>query len=252
MGMGTQNILGSSFDLSGRNVEIWPVRIDAADAVAERFELYLGSDEKHHAARFRFDELRRSFVIARGALRILLGHYVNVSPTSIEFKYGSRGKPALAGPACVEFNVSHSGGLALFAFTIGCNLGVDVEQIRTLNDSQRIADRFFCSDEAIELMSLTTNQRETAFYLCWTRKEAYIKATGNGLSAPLDSFRVTLRPGEPARFLRLGQDNNSAAMWRLLDLQLAPNYAAALAYCDKERPVDLFRISDAAELLNFE
>jgi 4'-phosphopantetheinyl transferase len=242
--------MGSSFDLEGRTVHVWPIRTEAPSAVAERFELLLGTDEKSRAGRFRFDHLRYSFVITRGVLRILLGHYLHVSPISIQFKYGSRGKPALAAPACIDFNASDSSGLSVFAFTAGCEVGVDVEQIRPLQDMQNIADRFFCSEEAAELMSLTANQRERGFYLCWTRKEAYIKAIGDGLYAPLDSFRVTLQPSQPARFMHIAYDTRAAEAWTLHDLQLAPNYAAALAYRDTERPVAVFPIIDPADLLS--
>jgi 4'-phosphopantetheinyl transferase len=243
-------IAGRSFDLGGRNVHIWTVRVEASSAVAAQFELVLGPDEKDRAARFRFDNLRRSFVLARGTLRMLLGCYLDVAPASIQFKYGSKGKPALAAPACVDFNASHSGGLAVFAFTAGCEIGVDVEQIRPLQDIQSIADRFFCSEEAADLMSLPADQRQHGFFLCWTRKEAYIKAIGDGLSAPLDGFRVTLHPSQPARFIHLAHDTNLAQRWTLHDLRLAPNYAAALAYRDSERPVAVLPIIDPAELLS--
>lgn len=239
-----------SFDLSGRNLHVWTVRTEAPTAVAERFELCLDPGEKARAARFRFDHLQHSFVITRGVLRTLLGHYLDVPSVSVRFKYGSRGKPELAAPSPIDFNVSHSGGLAVFAFTIGCKVGVDIEQIRALHDMQSIADRFFCSDEATELMSLMANQRKLGFYLCWTRKEAYIKAMGDGLSARLDSFRVTLRPGQPAQLIHLADSGSSAEEWTLHDLQLAPNYAAALAYHDRERPVVLSPIIDSAELLD--
>ena len=248
--MQNEYIEGCSFDLSGRDVHVWAVGTDVPSAVAEKFELHLGPDEKGRAARFRFDHLRESFVVARGVLRILLGRYLGVSPSSIRLKYGSRGKPALAGPACLDFSVSHSAALALFAFTTGCEVGVDIEQIRPLKDMQSIASRFFCSEEATELMSLAANQREHGFYLCWTRKEAYIKATGDGLSAPLDGFRVTLQPNQPARFIHLANDTSAAEAWTVQDLQLAPNYAAALAYRDPRRPVALFRIVSPAELLS--
>jgi 4'-phosphopantetheinyl transferase len=248
--MENQDIESCSFDLSGRNVHVWAVRTEAPGAVAERFELVLGPEEKGRAARFRSDHLRYSFVIARGVLRILLGHYLNASPNSIRFKYGARGKPALAVPANIEFNVSHSAALAVFAFTAGCEVGVDIEQIRALQDMQTIADRFFCSEEATELMSLTADQRERGFYLCWTRKEAYVKATGDGLSTPLDCFRVTLQPSQPARFIHLAHDTRAAESWTLHDLRLASNYAAALAYRDTKRPVALFRIVSPAELLS--
>jgi 4'-phosphopantetheinyl transferase len=248
--MDAQNIAARPFDLSGRNVVVWSVRTKAPSAVAEQFELLLGPDEKDRAARFRFDNLRHSFVIARGALRILLGHYLNVSPISIQFKYASRGKPSLTAPSCIDFNVSHSGDLAVFAFATGCELGVDVEQIRALPEVRSIADRFFCSEETAELMSLNPKLREHAFYLCWTRKEAYIKAIGEGLSAPLDRFRVTLQPGQPARFIHIAGDTGAARAWTLHDLQLSLNYAAALAYRDSERPAAVLPVMDPGGLLS--
>jgi len=198
------------------------------------------------AAQFRFERDRNSFVLARGVLRTLLGRYLHISPAGIRFEYRPKGKPALALPAGIDFNVSHSGGLAVFAFTAGCEIGVDVESIRPLPDLQSIADRFFCAGEAAELMSLAADQREPAFYLCWTRKEAYIKASGDGLSAPLDGFRVTLRPGQPARFVHLA--NDTAQAWSLHDLALASGYAAALAYRDAQRPVVVLPVADPAEL----
>jgi 4'-phosphopantetheinyl transferase len=239
-----------SFKLTERNIDVWPVHTAGSSAVAEELERVLAPDEKVRAAQFRFSHLRRSFILARGALRILLGWYLDVSPASIQFTYGSRGKPALAVPARVDFNVSHSGDLAVFAFTAGCEIGVDVEQIHPLQDIQTIADQFFCPEEAAELMSLTANQRERSFFLCWTRKEAYIKAIGDGLSAPLDGFRVTLQQGQPARFIHIANDMGSAQAWTLHDLQLAPGYAAALAYRDTERLVAVSQIIDPAELLS--
>ncbi len=112
-----------------------------------------------------------------------------------------------------------------------------------------IADHFFCPEEAAELQSLTASERTRAFFTCWTRKEAYIKAIGDGVSAPLDSFRVTLRPNQPARFIHLGHDTTAAAAWTLHDLRFDPNYAAALAYRDLARPVIVFPVMDPAELM---
>ncbi len=215
-----------------------------------QFERLLAPDEKERAARFRFDHLRRSFVLARGALRTLLGGYLQTSPVSIEFEYGSKGKPALVAPAPIHFNASHSGGLAVFAFTCGCEIGVDVEKIRPIEEMRNIADHFFCPEEAAELMSLAAEQREYAFFLCWTRKEAYIKALGDGLSAPLNRFRVTMQPNQPARFLHLQGDANAARDWTLHDLHLVSDYAAALAYRDAERPVTALPLTDPARLLS--
>jgi 4'-phosphopantetheinyl transferase len=239
----------SAIELSGREVHVWTVRTEGSAAVAGWFEQLLSPDEKARAARFRFEHLWCSFVIARGALRIMLGRYLNISPVKIVFEYGEKGKPALAPRTGIDFNLSHSGGLAVFAFTAGREVGVDVERIRPLSDMQSIADRFFSCEEAAELSSLAPNHRERGFYLCWTRKEAYIKASGDGLSAPLDSFRVTLQPFQPARFLHLGLDPAAAGAWTLHDLPLESDYAAALAYRDKERPIVIVPIVDSAEFL---
>lgn len=246
----SRKLADCSFEIDGRSVHVWSVRTEASEAVAARFDRVLAPDERGRAARFPFNHLRHSFVIARGALRTLLGRYLNISPASIQFKYGSKGKPALLMPASLNFNASHSGGLAVFAFTCCCEVGVDVEQIRVMQDTQNIADRSFCSEESAELMSLPANHRERAFFLCWTRKEAYIKAIGDGLSAPLNGFRVTVQPSEPVRFMHIEHDTNAAKEWTLHDLRLASNYAAALAYRDVERPVAVLPVIDPAELLS--
>jgi 4'-phosphopantetheinyl transferase len=238
-----------SFDLAGRSIHVWPVLTTAPNAVVTRLESILAADELNRAGRFRFAHLRHSFILARGALRILLGAYLDRPPSAIQFQYGSKVKPSLA-TAFPRFNASHSGDLAVFAFTANCEIGVDVDQIRPVPDMQDIANRFFCTEEAAELTSLPPDQQEQAFFLCWTRKEAYIKAIGDGLSAPLDNFHVTMQPGQPARFIHVEHDANAANDWKLYDLQLAPNYSAALAYRDAERPVVVSHIIDFDELLS--
>jgi 4'-phosphopantetheinyl transferase len=239
----------SPFELDGRSVHIYAVHLDAPEAVAAQFYALLAHDERERAARFRFDRLRYSYTVTRGALRILLGRYLGADPAGIGFLYGSKGKPRLDPPAPIEFNVSHSGTLAVYAFTKVRELGVDVEQIRPLADMQGVAARFFCAEESAELMALPSASRTQAFFLCWTRKEAYLKAIGDGLSVPLDGFRVTLRPGEPASMVHLAQDAAAAAAWTLHDLSLAPEYAAALAYRDVPRPLVVFPPIEPAELL---
>lgn len=132
--MNRRKIADPSFELAGRIVHVRPVRTAASNAVASRLERILAPDEIDRADRFRFANLRHSFVLARGALRILLGCYLKVSPASIQFECGSKGKPALAAPLLLNFNASRSGGLAVFAFTVSCEIGVDVEQIRPMPD----------------------------------------------------------------------------------------------------------------------
>jgi 4'-phosphopantetheinyl transferase len=179
---------------------------------------------------------------------MLLGQYLGVRPATIQVNYGSKGKPTLGETGAVEFNASHSDGLAVFAFTFDCEIGIDVEQIRSLPDMQQIANRFFCAEEATELMLLPESERQRAFFRCWTRKEAYIKTTGEGLSTPLDGFRVTLQPEVPARLVHVQHDLSAANRWTLHDLELTPAYAGALAYCEAPRPVLLFPIIEPARL----
>ena len=138
----------------------------------------------------------------------------------------------------------------MIALTTGLEIGVDVEQIRPLPDMQSIADRSFRPEEASEIMSLPQPERDHAFYRCWTRKEAYIKAIGDGLSAPLDDFRVTVQPNTPARFVHIEHDASAAQRWTLHDLQVAAGYAAALAYHDQPRSLSMFPITDFADLMS--
>ena len=238
------------FELTGRVVHLWPVSLQAPDGVVAQVQSLLATDESDRAARFKFAHLRSSFILAHGALRILLGRYLNSLPQDLQFIYGSKGKPALGALSRLQFNASHSGGLALFAFTTECEIGVDVEALRPMKDIGGIAKRFFCVEETAELMSLPAGQRDEAFFLCWTRKEAYIKATGEGLSVPLDDFRVTLRPGETAKMLDLAHDPNAAEAWTLHGLSVAAGYAGALAYRDARRPIKIFPLADPKHLLD--
>jgi 4'-phosphopantetheinyl transferase len=239
----------SSFELSALQVHLWPVRTQASEAVIARFAQILAPDECGRAGRFRFEHLRNSFTLARGALRILLGRYLNMSAPGIQLSYGPNGKPAVAAPARVEFNTSHSGDVAVFAFAGGSEIGIDLEEIRPLPEMRSLAERFFCPAETDDLMSLPVDQRELAFFLCWTRKEAYLKATGKGLSTPLDAFRVNLRPGEPASLIHIDRNTSAAQAWTLHNLNVAPGYAAALAYRGLPRQVSIFPIIEPAALL---
>jgi 4'-phosphopantetheinyl transferase len=245
------HLAGCSFNLSKNDVHVWNVHTRASDALAAQFEPLLVAAERDRAARFRFEHLRRSSVVTRGALRCLLGRYLRLHAASIQFNYGAKGKPSVESAERIQFNTTHSGSLAVFAFTLDCEIGVDLEQIHSLRDAQSIADRFFCSEEAAEIMSLSPGERDRGFFRCWTRKEAYIKAIGDGLSAPLNNFRVRVQPDEPAGFVHLGNDTHAAKAWMLQDLCLDPGYAAALAYKDRERSLSIFQIVDPSLLLEF-
>ena len=231
-----------------RSIDVWSVDLEAPAAAVERFASLLAPGETERANRFRFEHLRRHFTVARGALRIFLGRYLGVAPANVELSTGPRGKPAVVAAEALSFNVSHSGTIAMFAFTRGGEIGVDVEAMRPMPDLLDLANRFFCAEETAELMSLPAPDRERAFFRCWTRKESYIKAIGEGLHVPLDRFRVTLRPEEGARFVHIDHDESVAAEWMLHDLQAPATYAAALAYRDAVRPVHELPLMRGEEL----
>ncbi len=231
-----------------RGIHIWSVRLDPPEGRVRELARLLSADEAERAARFRFDRHRRRFTVGRGVLRQLLGRYLGVDPAQIAFRYGHRGKPELAegSPAGrLHFNLSHSEELALYALTWGRELGVDVEQIRPLEDLEQIAERFFAAGERGVLRAVPDPLKARAFFNCWTRKEAYIKAVGEGLALPLDSFEVTLAPGEPARMLSMDGDAEKAGGWTLSEFEPEPGFVGALAVEGLGWQVDCFRLGGA-------
>lgn len=232
--------------LLGGQVHIWIMPTQAAEPVVAGLERVLSRDELERASRFRFPRLAGAYVITHGVLRLLLARYLDRDPAGISFEYGVQGKPAVSKQPQFGFNLTHSEGMAAVAVTIGCPLGLDLERLRPTSDIEEIAGRYFCPEEAAEILALAPGEREQAFFRCWTRKEAYIKAVGDGLSCPLDSFQVTIQADMPARLVHIGGDRAAAARWTLHDLSLAPDYIAALAYPDRQRAVSLFPINDLA------
>ena len=213
----------------GQEVHIWMFELSADPPALEYFRSQLPPDEVSRADRFCFAHLRESFVIAHGGLRCLLAAYLGGRPTEVSFCYNEQGKPRLADPAArLRFNLSHSGAQAACAFALDCDLGVDIEQIRRVADIFDIARRFFSADECADLESTAIEEREGAFFNCWTRKEAYIKAVGGGLSIPLDSFCVSLIPGQAARLI--SNREGSAAAWNIEAFDPGPGYRGAVAY----------------------
>jgi len=212
--------------LSEGEVHVWRASLDCGENVLHRFEATLALDEKARAQRFVFQPDRNSYIAARGVLRELLGKYLNRGPSEIEFDYGTQGKPALRSGSSrsgVQFNVSHSHGMALFVFAVGRQVGVDVELARPDFAGEKIAERFFSAQEVMELRSLPAAVQDEGFFLCWTRKEAYIKARGEGLQIPLKSFHVSLTPGKPARL-----QAEDSFRWSLRSLRLEGRYMAAV------------------------
>lgn len=196
---------------------------------APRDEELLGADERARAARFLLPVHRRRFVSGRAALRRILGSLLGCPPEAVELIQEGGGKPVLPGSHPLRFNLSHSGDRALLAVVLDHDVGVDLETLRADVATLDLAERFFSPWEREELLALPDPARLAAFFACWTRKEAFLKARGDGLRLPLDSFDVTLRPDQPPRVLRTGFDPSDAARFSLLDLPAIPGFAAAMA-----------------------
>jgi 4'-phosphopantetheinyl transferase len=195
-------------DLARREIHVWCASLATYEATFERLESTLADQERERAGRFISERDRDRYIAARGILRDLLGKYLGCAPRSIEFAYGPYGKPALAAAAPrpeICFNLSHSHGLAAVAIGQEREVGIDVELIRAEFASEAIAKRYFSAREIDELSRLPAELRTEGFFLCWTRKEAYIKAKGDGLQIPLDSFDVSLSPGRPATLSSVDQ-----------------------------------------------
>lgn len=240
-----------SFLLPADEVHVWAVWLKASAAVSRTYRALLAPEEISHADRFAFERLSRSYEISQGALRLLLARYQKCTPRDVTFDFGPRKKPALRGNTCIRFNISHSGSLALYALTSGCEVGVDLEEIRPMPDIAAIASRYFCREEALQLLAVKGERSQwEAFFRCWTRKEAYIKAVGEGLYLPLDQFQVTLLADDPVRFVHIGTDARAAAGWTLQHLNPAANYVGALAYQAAARKIVFREILDTEMLLS--
>jgi 4'-phosphopantetheinyl transferase len=186
--------------LTRQDVHVWRASLSSDPQVFRRLESTLSGSERERAQRFVLERDRNSFTVARGILRHLLGEYLRCPPRTIEFSYGSNGKPELVSGRWrlpVRFNLSHSHGVVLFAIALDRRVGIDLELVRTEAAGKDIAARYFSAQETNELRGLPTEQQAEGFFLCWTRKEAYIKAKGGGLQIPLNSFHVSLSPGQP-------------------------------------------------------
>lgn len=220
-------------DLQPHQVGVWRIALDLPTASVKRLESHLSADESQRAARFHFPADRERYITAHGCLRDVLARYLSCAPSKMNFFVNNYGKPALGGHQ-LEFNLSHSGDFALIAVTRERKVGIDVERIRSGLELESIASRYFSLGEVTELMALPLEQREPAFFNCWTRKEAYIKAQGLGLALPLDSFDVSLIPHEPAVLRATRPDVQEASHWTLVSLDVNSNYTAALAVEDRD------------------
>jgi 4'-phosphopantetheinyl transferase len=220
-------------ELPDGEVHVWRATLARAPQELERLAAVLDDEERSRAGRFRFPVHRDRFVAGRGIQRLLLGRYLGQPPAALRYRHAEHGKPALDGPAGdggLRFNVSNADDGLLVAVARGRELGVDLERLRPMPDGLDIARRFFSEPENEAFAAIPEEQRDLAFFTCWTRKEAFIKAVGEGLSMPLACFDVTLAPGEPARLLATRDSATAqAARWTLRELDPGPGWLAALA-----------------------
>lgn len=209
---------------------VWHWPLDVSVLEVRSLRKVLSADELERAERYRFDQHRNEFILTRAVLRTVLASYTAQSPESLSFDYSAQGKPALRnGPSDLRFNVSHTEGLAVLALVREREIGVDAEKIRPQPDAQKLAKRFFSPQEQRFLEKLSGDQLQKAFFRCWTRKEAYIKAKGEGLSIPLHAFDVSLEEDLPAALVATRPDPTEAGRWTLYDLSVGQGYSAALA-----------------------
>ncbi len=222
----------SGLPLPKNDIHIWRAALDLPNTSIQELNRTLSIDEKQRAERFHFDQDRNRLIVRRGILRSILGCYLSVEPSRLQFCNGKNGKPGLAdtsGNGTIHFSLSHSEGIALYSFTRDREIGVDIECVHDIPEMDQIAEEFFSVKENDVFRSLPENKKKEAFFNCWTRKEAFIKAIGDGLSHPLDKFDVSMAPGEPASLLRTEGDSKGASLWCIQDLKPAPGFAAAFA-----------------------
>jgi 4'-phosphopantetheinyl transferase len=216
--------------LAANEVHVWRARVSQAEDCLPELMQILTPDERGRAARFRFAVDRQRCILGRALIRIILGHHLRRPSHELAFAYNAFDKPRLADTrdSGLQFNISHSGEWLLIALAQGRILGVDVERMREDMVTREIAERFFSATECGALASLPAEEQCDAFFACWTRKEAYLKARGDGLSLPLDQFDVAFVPGVDARLLATRHDPAEVNRWSLCALDVGPGHKAAL------------------------
>jgi 4'-phosphopantetheinyl transferase len=235
----------------GRDVHLWSFELNLPATEIKKYRDTLSEEEIARSGRFYFEKDRNQSIITRGCMRAILSLYLETTPAQLNFSYNTYGKPELAADSLrpglhtgLCFNLSHSHGMGMVAIAQMCPVGIDIEFMRENLAYLEIARRFFSSHEVSELEGLPKNAQKEAFFQCWTRKEAYIKAVGGGLSVPLDRFDVSLKPGEPAALLATRPHSGEASEWELYRLEVPAGYAGALAIRGKVDQLRYFHWAD--------
>ena len=219
-------------------IQLWSIDINSASHDVEELLSLLSDDELERAKKFRFQKHLHRWIVGRAMLRTILSAMTQRSPESVAFEYNEHAKPYLpysSGHERIHFNLTHSSDLALIAVTSAGPVGIDVERIKPLSNIDAVVSRFFSPAERDEFAGVTGDvDRLKAFYACWTRKEAYLKALGCGISKPTDTFDVTFLSNSEPEIIAIDGDNDTARDWLLFDLKVTPGYVGALAIRSKD------------------
>lgn len=239
--------------LSDHELHIWKSSLNVDGQRFQFLKSLLSCDEQSRAERFYFVKDKNQFIVGRGVLRVLLGNYLDTDPQKVKFYYNEFGKPFLENQFSknnLKFNLSHSKDMLVMAFAKNVDVGIDIEYVRSDIDVLRLARHFFSQREVSELLSISSYLMNDAFFNCWTRKEAFIKAKGQGLSIPLDKFDVSLSPGEPAKLIRLHDNPNEIAEWYLQELSnIGEGYISSIAIKGKPNRIYNWEYDGKFELI---
>jgi 4'-phosphopantetheinyl transferase len=227
--------------LDRQAVHVFAVSLETTPEQLAVHEALLAADERERAEKSR-PPFRERFIVARSVLRRVLSGYLNCASADLQFSYGARGKPGLVN-ADLHFNLAHSHELALIAVTRVAAVGVDVEKLRPVRDAARIAERYFTANEAAAFRNVSPDQQAVVFFNLWTRKEAWLKATGEGITEALSKFEVTFLPGEPAAVRSVMDAAAAGAAWHLEALAPAPGFVGALAIPNREVQLQCWRVA---------
>ena len=221
-----------SMSLSAHDVHVWRLRLEQPELCAGEFVSMLSGEERRRATRFRFEKDRKRFIAGRGVLRLILAFYLNTEPEQLQFSYGAYGKPYVPQGSCemaVQFSLCHSHEVALYAFALGRNVGVDVEHVRHFPDIEQMSTRYHTEKENAVFKPLPTSQKVRAFFQSWTRKEAYLKGIGTGLAQPPERIDASMAPGESPPTINTQEDAVETSGWSMASFTPDPDYVAALA-----------------------
>jgi len=233
--------------LTEGTIHVWRATLDAPRPIMDQLAKVLSHDERERVGRFVFERHRLRFTVGRACLRILLGDYLKQAPRGLEFVYGSHGKPALRSSQTtrnIRFNLAHSHGIVLYAFALNREVGIEVEHWHTMEDGPGIARRFFAPEEIRELDTIPPDRWQEGFFRCWTRKEAYIKARGEGLTIPLSAFSMTVQPGDRLALRRSAEHPEDISRWSVEELQPAELSSGAIVAEGSDWSMERFRLPD--------